>query len=270
MLFTLPFPAIDPVALDLGFFQIRWYALAYIVGLMVGWRYLIVLSEKSPATMTRKDSDDILVWMALGVILGGRLGYILFYKPGYYLANPAEMIQLWQGGMAFHGGLLGVVVAGWLFCRQRALNPLRVGDLLACVAPIGLMLGRLANFVNGELYGRVTESWFGMVFPGGGALPRHPSQLYEAALEGALLLVIMAVLVRRGTIRRRPGLLLGIFLIGYGLARSAAEAFREPDAHLGFILGPVTMGQILSVPMIIVGLVFAVRAWRRPPLTGES
>ena len=267
MLFALPFPAIDPVALDLGFFQVRWYALAYIVGLLLAWRYLLGLVELPPPTMSRKDADDILVWMAFGVILGGRLGYVLFYKPEYYLSRPAEILQVWHGGMAFHGGLLGVTIAGLWFCRQRGLSPLRVGDMVACVAPIGLLLGRLANFVNGELYGRVTDAAVGMVFPGGGPLPRHPSQLYEALLEGVVLLIVMAVLVRRESIRRRPGQLLGIFLIGYGLARTFVEFFREPDAHLGFILGPVTMGQILSVPMILIGVGIVVWVRSRPALS---
>ena len=268
MLFALPFPAIDPVALDLGFFQVRWYALAYIVGLMLAWRYLVRLSELPPQTMERKDADDLLVWMAFGVILGGRLGYVLFYKPAFFVQNPAEILQVWQGGMAFHGGLLGVTLAGIWFCRQRKLNPWRVGDLVACAAPIGLLLGRIANFINGELYGRVTDSAIGMVFPGGGPMPRHPSQLYEAALEGVILFCVMAILVRRKSIRSRPGQLIGIFLMGYGLARSIVEFFRQPDAHLGYILGPVTMGQMLSVPMILLGLAIVVYARRRPALTG--
>jgi phosphatidylglycerol---prolipoprotein diacylglyceryl transferase len=269
MLYALPFPAIDPIAIDLGFFAIRWYALAYIVGLLLGWRYMIRLADLPPPAMQRRDVDDLLAWMALGVILGGRLGYVLFYKPGYYLNHPAEILQVWEGGMSFHGGLLGVVVATYLFSRQRHLHSFRVGDLLCCAAPIGLFLGRLANFVNGELFGRVTDSALGMVFPNGGPLPRHPSQLYEAALEGVLLFILMAVLVRREPVRHRPGLLLGIFLIGYGIARATAEFFREPDAHLGFIIGPVTMGQILCIPMILIGAGFAAYAFRRPPVAAE-
>ena len=269
MFYALPFPAIDPVALDLGFFQVRWYALAYIVGLLLAWRYLIYLSGLSPRTMERKDADDLLVWMAFGVILGGRLGYVIFYKPEYYLEFPLEILQLWEGGMSFHGGLLGVVVAGLWFCRQRGLRVWQVGDLIACCGPIGLFLGRIANFINGELYGRVTDAGIGMVFPGGGPLPRHPSQLYEAALEGLVLFVLLAVLVHRDSIRRHPGVISGVFLVGYGLARIVAEFFREPDAHLGFILGPITMGQLLSLPMIVVGLAILLHARRRPALTGE-
>ncbi len=269
MLFALPFPAIDPVAIDLGFFAVRWYALAYIVGLLAGWRYLVWLAAWPPETMPRRDADDLLIWIALGVILGGRLGYVLFYKPAYFVDHPLEILQLWNGGMSFHGGLLGVAVATYLFSRQRGLNGFRVGDLLCCAAPIGLFLGRLANFVNGELYGRVTDSPLGMVFPGAGPLPRHPSQLYEAALEGLILFLVMALLFRQDGIRRRPGMLLGIFLIGYGLARLAVEFFREPDAHLGFILGPVTMGQILSVPMILLGVVTVAWARSRPPVSSS-
>lgn len=269
MLFALPFPAIDPVAIDLGFFAVRWYALAYIVGLLLGWRYLVWLAKQPPSVMSRNDADDLLVWIALGVILGGRLGYILFYKPGYYLEHPLEILQLWHGGMAFHGGLLGVVVATYWFSRQRKLNPFRVGDLLCCTVPIGLLLGRIANFINGELYGRVTDSPIGMVFPHGGPLPRHPSQLYEALLEGLVLLILLAILFRRDSIRCRPGMLAGIFLVGYGIARSIAELFREPDAHLGFILGPVTMGQVLSVPMIAAGLALVLWARSRPPVKTE-
>jgi len=269
MLYALPFPAIDPVAIDLGFFAVRWYALAYIVGLLLGWRYLMWLAAQPPQSMPRKDADDLLVWMALGVILGGRLGYVLFYKPLYYLDHPLEVLQVWNGGMAFHGGLLGVTIAGLLFCRQRKLNPWRAGDLLACTAPIGLLLGRIANFINGELFGRITDSPLGMVFPHGGPYPRHPSQLYEAALEGIVLFLVMAFLFRQDGIRRRPGMLLGIFLMGYGLARSTAEFFREPDAHLGFILGPVTMGQVLSVPMILLGIAILLFARRRPKIETE-
>ena len=269
MLYALPFPAIDPVAIDLGFFAVRWYALAYIAGLLLGWRYLLWLAKQPPETMPRKDADDLLVWIALGVILGGRLGYVIFYKPGYYLANPLEILQLWTGGMAFHGGLLGVVIATYLFSRQRGLNPFRVGDLLCCAAPIGLFLGRLANFINGELYGRVTDSPLGMVFPYGGPLPRHPSQLYEAALEGLVLFIVLALLVRREGVRRRPGMLLGTFLAGYGLARFAVEFFREPDAHLGLLMSGATMGQLLSLPMIALGIVTILWARRRPPVAAK-
>jgi phosphatidylglycerol:prolipoprotein diacylglycerol transferase len=242
---VIPFPAIDPVLVEIGPFAIRWYALAYIAGLLLGWRYIVALLALVPAPMTRDHVDDFLVWATFGVILGGRLGYVLFYRPEFYLANPIEILYVWQGGMSFHGGLLGVATSVWLYCRRRGLRLLAVGDLVACAAPIGLFFGRIANFINAELYGRPADVPWAMVFPTGGPMPRHPSQLYEAALEGALLFAVLAVLVRRDAVRQRPGILFGTFLVGYGLARSAAEAFREPDAHLGFLAGGMTMGLVV-------------------------
>ena len=260
MLLALPFPAIDPVLIQIGPFAIRWYALAYIASLLLGWRYVRWLSGLPPRVMTREQVDDLLVWITLGVILGGRLGYVLFYKPGYYLYHPLEALALWHGGMSFHGGLIGVLLAGCLFARKHNLHPLRVGDLVATATPIGLFFGRLANFINGELFGRPSDVSWAMVFPHGGPLPRHPSQLYEAALEGLLLFVVLFALAQSPAIRARPGMLGGIFLAGYGLARITAELFREPDAHLGFLLGAVTMGQVLSVPMILLGAFLILRA----------
>ena len=257
---VVPFPAIDPVAIEIGPFGIRWYALAYLVGLVAGWRLARRLVVMPPYLMRAERVDDLLAWMVLGVVAGGRLGYVLFYKPGYYLLNPEEALFLWQGGMSFHGGLAGVALAVFLFARRRELSFLRVGDVVAAVAPVGLLLGRLANFVNGELYGRATDVSWAMVFPSDPAgLPRHPSQLYEAALEGLLLGLVMLALALQQRARARPGFLTGVFLLGYGLARSFAELFREPDTHLGFILGPVTMGQLLSLPLIAIGVALLVR-----------
>ena len=257
---VVPFPVIDPVAIELGPLAIRWYALAYLVGLIVGWRLARRLAAAPPRLMRPERVDDLLAWIVLGVVVGGRLGYILFYKPGYYLANPDEVLFLWQGGMSFHGGFAGVVLAVFLFARRHDLPILRVGDIVAAVAPVGLFLGRLANFVNGELYGRAADVSWAMVFPSDPAqVPRHPSQLYEAALEGLLLGLVMLVLATRERVRARPGLLAGAFFLGYGLARPFAELFREPDAHLGFILGPVTMGQLLSLPLVVAGLALLVR-----------
>ena len=257
---VIPFPVIDPVAVDLGPVGIRWYALAYLAGLVAGWRLARRLAVLPPYLMRAERVDDLLAWMVLGVVAGGRLGYVLFYKPGYYLANPEEALFLWQGGMSFHGGLAGVVLAVFLFARRRGLPFLRVGDVVAAVAPLGLLLGRLANFVNGELYGRASDVPWAMVFPSDPAqAPRHPSQLYEAALEGLALGLVMLALASRERVRARPGLLAGVFFLGYGLARCVAELFREPDAHLGFILGPATMGQILSLPLIAAGLVLLAR-----------
>ena len=257
---VVPFPVIDPVAVELGPLAIRWYALAYLVGLIVGWRLARRLAAAPPRPMRAERVDDLLAWIVLGVVVGGRLGYVLFYKPGYYLSNPDEVLFLWQGGMSFHGGFAGVVLAVFLFARRHKLPILRVGDIVAAVAPVGLFLGRLANFVNGELYGRASDVSWAMVFPSDPAqVPRHPSQLYEAALEGLLLGLVMLALASRERVRARPGLLSGAFFLGYGLARSFAELFREPDAHLGFILGPVTMGQLLCLPLIVAGLFLLVR-----------
>jgi phosphatidylglycerol---prolipoprotein diacylglyceryl transferase len=260
MLFALPFPAIDPVLIAIGPFAIRWYALAYIGSLLLGWRYVRWLSTLPPPVMTREQADDLLVWITLGVILGGRLGYVLFYKPAYYLQHPLEALAVWHGGMSFHGGLIGVLLAGYLFARRNGLHPLRVGDVVAAATPIGLFFGRLANFINGELFGRPSDVPWAMVFPHGGPLPRHPSQLYEAALEGLVLFLILFACASRPALRERPGLIGGVFLAGYGLARFTVELFREPDDHLGFLIGGATMGQLLSLPMILLGLFLILRA----------
>ncbi len=259
----MPFPNIDPIIFEIGFFAIRWYSLAYIAGLVLGWWYMKKLARRHPQVCDDEAIDDFFVWATLAVILGGRLGMVLFYQFDYYVAHPAKIIAVWEGGMSFHGGFAGVVVAGLWFCRRRGIDSLRFGDLLACVAPIGLFFGRIANFINGELWGRPTDVAWGVVFPNGGPIARHPSQLYEAALEGALLFVVLFILARRESIRRRPGLLMGIFIAGYGLSRIVAEIFREPDSYIGFLAFGTTWGQWLSVPMVIVGLYFLVRARRR-------
>jgi phosphatidylglycerol---prolipoprotein diacylglyceryl transferase len=260
---ALPFPVIDPVAVAIGPFAVRWYALAYIVGIVAGWwlgrRHLAL----APAIGTREQADDYVTWITLGIILGGRLGYVLFYRPGHYLLHPWEIAFVWQGGMAFHGGALGVIVATLWFCRRNALDPLAFGDRVAPVVPIGLFLGRCANFINGELWGRVSDVPWAMVFPTGGAEPRHPSQLYQAALEGAVLFALLQWAVRQERLRARRGFIVGLFLLGYGVARIAGEFFREPDAHLGFLLGVVTMGQVLSVPMVLAGIWLMRRATPR-------
>jgi phosphatidylglycerol:prolipoprotein diacylglycerol transferase len=262
---TIAYPNFDPVAIHLGPLAIRWYALAYIAGLLGAWRYGRWLAERSPSGLKPEDIDDFLVWATLGVVLGGRLGYVLFYKPDYFLAHPLQIAILWQGGMAFHGGFLGIVAAVVLFMRRRRESFLWLTDIAACAAPIGLFLGRLANFINGELYGRASDAPWAMVFPAGGPMPRHPSQLYEALLEGLLLLVLFFILVRQGALKVR-GLLSGCFLTGYGLSRFIVELFREPDAYLGFLAGGLTMGQLLSLPMILGGLavVFWARQRHRP------
>ena len=260
------FPNIDPVALAIGPLEIRWYALAYLTGILLGWWYAFYLVKKDEgkgARPNRADIDDYLPFAVLGVILGGRLGYILFYQPGYYFSHPSEILHIWNGGMSFHGGVLGVVISVIAYSLIKKIPMLRLGDLFAVCCTFGLFFGRLANFINGELYGRVTESKIGMVFPGGGDLPRHPSQLYEAALEGVLLFIVLSLLIHRESIRSRPGIIIGAFMIGYGLCRMFVENFREPDAYLGFLSFGLTMGQWLCVPMLIIGAGFIVNALKR-------
>lgn len=252
-MFAIPYPVIDPVLVEIGPFAIRWYALAYLFGLILGWRYASWLAKRSQGRVAPIDIDDFLIWATAGVILGGRLGYVLFYRPEFYLANPLEIAKVWQGGMAFHGGLLGVVLAGVLFCRSRKLAVRPFADLIFCAAPIGLFLGRIANFINAELVGRPTEVPWAMIFPGH-AEPRHPSQLYQATLEGLVLFVLLHILWRLEAVRNRPGILSGAFLIGYGVFRSFAELFRQPDANLGVLFAGATMGQLLSLPMIAAGI----------------
>lgn len=259
----MPFPNIDPILIQWGPLAIRWYSLAYIAGLVGGWYYMRQLVKRPPEAASATDVDDFITWATLGVILGGRMGYVLFYKFGYFLDNPLEIFMVWHGGMSFHGGLIGVVVAGLLFVRSRGLRILPFADIVACAAPIGLFFGRIANFINGELFGRVTDASWGVVFPRGGPFPRHPSQLYEAALEGLVLFILLHVLWRWKAVRARPGLLTGMFLAGYASARMTVELFRQPDTHIGFLTGGTTMGQWLSTPMLATGLIligFAMRS----------
>jgi phosphatidylglycerol:prolipoprotein diacylglycerol transferase len=262
---AIAFPAIDPVIVHLGPFAIRWYALAYLAGLFVGLWYVRWLVKHPPALMTLRQIDDFLLWALGGVVLGGRLGYVLFYKPGFYASHPLEIFKTWEGGMSFHGGLLGVTVAILLYARAAKVNQWFLADCIACAAPIGLGLGRVANFINGELWGRpAPDVPWAMVFPGGGDVPRHPSQLYQATLEGLVLFIVMHLLWRREEIRRHPGMLTGFFWIGYGVFRIIGEFFREPDAFLGFLFGGITMGQLLCIPMILFGIFCLIRARRAP------
>ena len=266
---TITFPLFDPVAISFGWIVIRWYALAYIGGIVLGWMYARSLVKKErlwggPAPITLVQLDDFILWVTIGIIVGGRTGYVLFYNPAFFIQHPAEILQLWNGGMSFHGGFLGCVAAVMLFARKNGIPILSLGDITTAVGPIGLFLGRLANFINSELWGRTADSsvpW-AMVFPNGGPLPRHPSQLYEAGLEGILLFTILAVMIRMGALKR-PGLILGSFITIYALARITSEFFREPDPQLGFLWGGLTMGMLLSVPMIIAGAILIMMAWRR-------
>lgn len=261
-LLAIAFPDIDPVIVEIGPLAIRWYSLAYVVGLLLGWRYCYWLAAQPTIQISRLALDDFLVWAMIGIVLGGRFGYVLFYKPGYYLSHPLEILFVWQGGMSFHGGLLGVALAMVLFARRRGLALLQLSDLVAAAAPIGLFLGRLANFINGELWGRASDVPWAMAFPTGGPITRHPSQIYEAILEGLLLFLLLFALVRLGALRR-PGILCGVFLAGYGLARATVEQFREPDDHLGLLWDTISMGQLLSTPMIVIGTGLAIWAFQR-------
>lgn len=249
------FPDLDPVAFQMGWVVIRWYSLAYIFGLLGAWLLARKMSRVSKSVFTVLKIDDFLIWATVGIIVGGRLGYVLFYNLGYFLEFPAQIPALWQGGMSFHGGLIGVLVATLLFAKKKEISPLAMGDILVCVAPVGLFLGRLANFINGELYGRVSHAvpWV-MIFPGGGEEPRHPSQLYEAFGEGLLLFVILnAVWWLMPKYRERQGFMSGLFFVLYGGVRFILEFFREPDEHLGFIIQNLSMGQLLCIPMILFG-----------------
>jgi len=269
MLLTLPFPAIDPVLIAIGPFQLRWYALAYIVGIFLGWWYAKRLVGNArlwgPAGSPMKpaDIDDFVVWCALGIILGGRIGYVLFYDLPRFLDNPVEIVELWHGGMSFHGGFLGTVLAMVLFARFRKIPTWSLIDVIAPSVTFGLFLGRLANFVNGELYGRAADVAWAIVFPAGGPEPRHPSQLYEAGLEGIGLFLLLRLLTHRYHKLATPGFVSGAFAAGYGTARTIAEFFREPDIQIGYLAGGLTMGMLLSIPMILAGVALMLFVSRR-------
>ncbi len=271
---VLPFPAINPVLIHLGPLAIRWYALAYIVGIIAGWFYArtIIASERlwgGPAPLKIIDFDDFIVWITLGIILGGRTGYVLFYNFPHFAEHPLQILELWNGGMSFHGGVLGCCVAIVLFALRRRIPILSLADVTAAVAPIGLFLGRIANFINGELWGRPTDVPWAMVFPNGGPVPRHPSQLYEATLEGIVLLIVLGLMVRAGWLKR-PGVITGAFAIGYGAARMTCELFREPDVQLGFLWGGLTMGMLLCIPLILGGIAIIAFALRGKPQTDNG
>jgi phosphatidylglycerol:prolipoprotein diacylglycerol transferase len=273
---VIPFPRIDPVLIHIGPLAVRWYALAYIVGIIAGWFYAraIIAAQRlwgGPAPLTVIDFDDFIIWVTLGIILGGRTGYVLFYNFPHFASHPFEIFELWNGGMSFHGGVAGCIVAVILFAWRRRIPTLSLGDVTCAVAPIGLFLGRIANFINGELWGRPTDVPWAMVFPYGGPEPRHPSQLYEATLEGVVLLVILGLLVRAGALKR-PGVVTGIFLIGYGIARTTCEFFREPDVQLGFLWssGWLTMGMLLCIPLILAGIVLLAFVMRRKPIVKDG
>lgn len=268
MIPVLLFPGFDPVLVQVGPFAIRWYALAYIIGLVLGWRLLRRLVQKPPAVATAVQADDFLTWATFGVVLGGRLGYVLFYQPAFYLRHPLHALAVWQGGMSFHGGMLGVAVAIVWFCRHERISILGFADRIAVCAPIGLGLGRIANFINGELWGRPAPEWlpWAMIFPNGGPQPRHPSQIYEALLEGLVLFLAMYSLSRNEQLRARPGFLTGAFLAGYAVARIICEFFRQPDPFLGYLWAGATMGQLLSLPLLIAGVWLMARSRQPRPV----
>ena len=259
----IAYPNIDPVLVAIGPIAIRWYSLSYLAGVMLGWWYLLKLDNGLPLLMNQKVRDDIMLWAILGIVLGGRLGYVLFYNFAYYSESPLEALKVWQGGMSFHGGMAGVITAFYIMCHRAQIDYWRFMDRVACVAPIGLCLGRIANFINGELYGRVTNVPWAMIFPHDeSGLPRHPSQLYQAALEGLSLFIILNLAFHFTRIRYYKGATCGLFLLGYAFFRSIAEMFREPDVQLGFIFGQVTMGQILCIPMALFGIALILYARR--------
>ncbi len=247
------FPNIDPVILSISNtpLKITWYSLSYLAGILLSWIYIKHLNKLNKTNpLETKKIDDLITYIIIGIIIGGRLGYVLFYDFFLYLSNPLQILRTWEGGMSFHGGLLGVIIASYIFCRIHKVEFFRVMDLLACATPIGLFLGRIANFINGELYGRTTEVAWGVIFPNQ-ILPRHPSQLYESLLEGLILFLILFFLYDK--IRKFKGMASGLFLLLYSLFRGLIENYREPDSHIGFIFAKITMGQILSIPMILAG-----------------
>ncbi len=275
----MEFPAIDPVALQLGPLAIRWYALAYLCGFLLGWVYALRLAQKVGAGRPHKeDIDDFLIWAIPGVILGGRIGYVLFYNLDFYIQNPfisfeifgtdlyiPSALAVWQGGMSFHGGVIGVAIAMIAYAYKYKIPVLKLSDIICAAAPIGLLLGRIANFINAELYGRVTDVPWGVIFPGTDGQPRHPSQLYEAALEGAVIFIILFIMAKKGLHHRYPGILSAMFLMLYGIFRFIIEYVRAPDEQLGLFFNVISMGQILCLPMIALGLVIAIHSLRYKP-----
>jgi phosphatidylglycerol:prolipoprotein diacylglycerol transferase len=262
LLAILPYPQIDPIAFSLGPLAIHWYGLAYVVGILLGWAYARRLVNQGQlwradtAPMTVANLDDFIVWVALGIVLGGRIGYILFYDLQAVIENPIRAIEIWNGGMSFHGGLIGTTVAMILFARRSKTPVWSLFDIVSAVVPIGLFFGRIANFINGELWGRISGVAWAMIFPTGGPFTRHPSQLYEAGLEGIILFLVLAAMTYWVKALKIPGTVTGVFVIGYALSRIFVEFFREPDAQLGYLLGTnwLTMGMVLSSPMILLGI----------------
>jgi phosphatidylglycerol---prolipoprotein diacylglyceryl transferase len=265
-LYAIPYPQINPVFFELGPLPLRWYGLMYLFGLAGAYFLIKTRVAAKGLPLSRDQIYDMVVWAAFGVFIGGRLGYTLFYNPSYYLQHPTKIIAVWEGGMSFHGGLLGTIIALLWYSKRQGISPYTIADLAAGVTPIGLGFGRIGNFINGELYGRATDVEWCMVFPNGGPACRHPSQLYEAGLEGPLLLMVLSLIAKKST---PPGTICWSFIAGYGLCRFIVEFFREPDAHLGLIIGSFSIGQLFSLPMIVLGafmlaLGYQRQTWRQP------
>lgn len=256
----LVFPDINPVLFGIGPFEVRWYGLSYVAGFLVAGFILSRLNRRWQVGLSGDDVLTIVLYCVVGVLAGSRIGWVLIYGGSEYLANPLRILAAWEGGMSWHGGFVGILLAGVLLSRRLGVPFTTLADMAAIGAPVGLFFGRVANFINGELWGRVTDVPWGMVFPGAGPLPRHPSQLYEAFLQGLVIFTVLMLLSRR---RRPSGFYFGAFMLMYGVFRSVAEIFREPDAHLGFVLGPLTMGQVLSIPLIVAGIYVLWRSLQR-------
>ncbi|MDA0764456.1 MAG: prolipoprotein diacylglyceryl transferase [Proteobacteria bacterium] len=259
----IEFPNINPIALDLGLIKIRWYAIAYLAGILFSWALILKIISIKKINLNSEIISELISNIIIGIILGGRLGYILFYNIEYFLDNFIEIFKIWNGGMSFHGGLIGVIIAVIYTAKKYDAKLMLLADLVAISAPIGIFFGRLANFINGELYGRITNHYFGIIFPNGGNLPRHPSQLYEAFFEGFLLFLILLTLLQFKKVLEKNGLLCGLFISLYGIFRFFIEFVREPDAHIGLLYLNFTMGQLLCLPMLIIGIFFIINSYRR-------
>ena len=258
----MPFPDIDPVIISFGPLAITWYSLSYVTGILIGWYYARHIVVRFNSTVTTKNLDDFVTWVIIGVIIGGRLGYVLFYDPVKYLSNPLDILKTYKGGMSFHGGIAGFVISSYIYCYKNSIEYLKFCDICAIIAPIGLFLGRIANFINGELYGNPTNVAWAVIFPYSDGKPRHPSQLYEAGLEGIGLFVIALIATYKFDAIQKPGRLSGLFLLFYAIFRLFIELFRKPDTQIGYIAGYFTMGQLLSIPMLILGIYLLIRSYR--------
>src|SRR6056300_57714 len=266
----LEFPNINPVAVDLGIIKIRWYALSYIAGILLSWFLILKIIKIKKIDLNSKEISDLVSNCMIGIIIGGRLGYVFFYNPEYYSNNLLEIFKIWNGGMSFHGGFIGVIFAVIYSSKLFKIPILTFADLIAIVAPVGLFFGRLANFINGELFGRTTNHSFGIIFPNAGDLPRHPSQLYEAFFEGIVLFIILWVMMYIFDLLKKPGIISSLFILLYGVFRFFIEFFREPDQHIGLLYFEFSMGQILSFPMVLIGLYFSIFFYNKHKINLEN